>query len=59
MGLIDQDKWAGSGRIQYERTGMDGPKGHMALTWPLCGLQGILNGNDLCPRLTLAHRIPT
>ena len=47
MGLTDQDMWAGNGRIRYERTGVDGPKGHVALTWSLCGLQGILNGNNL------------
>jgi len=51
MGLIDQNKWVGSGRIQYEQTGVDRPKGHIALTWSLCGLQGILNRNDL--RLTI------
>jgi len=51
MGLTNQDMWAGSGWIRYEWTGVDGPKGHMALTWSLCGLQGILNGNDL--RLTI------
>ena len=51
MGLTDQDEWAESGWIQYERTEVDGPKGHVALTWSLCGLQGILNGNDL--RLTI------
>ena len=27
---------------------VDGPIGHVALIWSLCGLQGILNGNDLC-----------
>ena len=47
MGLTDQDMWAESGRIWYERTKVDGPKGYVAQTWSLCGLQGILNGNDL------------
>ena len=48
MGLTNQDEWAGSGQIRYEWIGVDGPKGHVVLTWSLCGLQGILNGNDLC-----------
>ena len=54
MGLTDQDMWAESGRIWYEQTKVDGPKGYVALTWSLCGLQGILNGNDL--RLTINPR---
>ena len=38
MGLTDRDKWAESGRIRYEWTGVDGPKVHVALRlviiWP-------------------------
>ena len=51
IGLIDQDKWVESEWIQCERTGVYGPKGHVVLNWSLCGLQEILNGNDL--RLTI------
>ena len=41
-------KWASNRWILCERTkGVDGSKGHMALNWSLCGLQEILNGNDL------------
>ena len=31
MGLTDSDKWAESGQIRYEWTGVDRPKVHMAL----------------------------
>ena len=51
MGLTDQDKWDESERIRCERTGVDRPKGHVALNCSLCGLKKILNGNDL--RLTI------
>ena len=54
MGLTDQDMWTESGRIWYERTKVDRPKGYVALIWSLCGLQGILNGNNL--RLTINLR---
>ena len=46
--MTDPNKWARSRRIQCERTRVDGSKGHVALNWSLCGLQEILNGNDLC-----------
>ena len=43
-------KWANNRRILHGRTkGVDGPKGHVALSCSLCGPQEILNGNDLRP----------
>ena len=49
-GLLN--KWANNRQILHGRTkGVDGPKGHMALSCSLCGPQEILNGNDL--RLTV------
>ena len=48
MGLIDQDMWVESEQIECKRSGVDGPMGHVALNWSLCGPQDILSGDDLC-----------
>ena len=43
-------KWANNRRILHGQTkGVDGPKGHVALSCSLCGPQEILNRNDLRP----------
>ena len=51
MDLTDQDKWVKGKWIRCERNRVDGSEGHVALSRSLCGLQEILNGNDL--RLTI------